>query len=85
MRQCAICGSTYQIEKHHLLSGVNRKKADYYGLVVDLCHNCHQGTHADPEAMKRSKQAGQRKFERTRSRTEFIAEFGQNYLWEEER
>lgn len=39
---CFICGSTRNIEKHHIFGGANRSKADKDGLTVYLCHGCHQ-------------------------------------------
>lgn len=41
MRECYICGSVRGIQEHHCVSGSNRKNADKYGLMVDLCVECH--------------------------------------------
>lgn len=82
MRQCYLCGSTCNIEEHHLLLGSRRKKADEYGLVVDLCHDCHSEAHdRNSELLNELRQEGQRRFEaQGHSRKEFMREFGRNYL-----
>lgn len=88
MKRCKICGSTYQLERHHLLGGMNRKKSEQYGLVMMVCHDCHtageRAIHRNPEMMLKYKKVGQRMFERDHTREEFIQEFGQDYLWRDE-
>ena len=42
VRACFICGSTYQIEEHHIFGASNRKRSTYEGLTIDLCANCHR-------------------------------------------
>lgn len=78
--KCAFCGTTKNLERHHLLCGAQRGKADKYGLVIDICHTCHMRVHASPELMEKCRKFGQKKFEKTRTREEFIQEFGRNYL-----
>ncbi len=88
MRECLLCGSMYRIEAHHIFGGANRKKSDRFGLVVDLCHNCHNeppyGVHHNKDAMRVLKRYGQKKamLEQGWSVEEFIREFGKNYLEE---
>lgn len=85
-RECFLCGRRGWIERHHIFGGANRKKSDKLGLVVDLCHDCHNepplGVHHNKEAMLRLKQYGQKKamLEQGWSAEEFIREFGKNYL-----
>lgn len=38
---CWLCGSTHDIESHHILRGVLRKKADRIECLLRLCHRCH--------------------------------------------
>lgn len=40
-RKCYICGSHQWIERHHVFFGANHKASDKYGLIVPLCHYCH--------------------------------------------
>ena len=86
-RECYICGlqeSDYvQMERHHLLEGRGRRQiSDRYGLVVDLCTNCHFKAHHDSEFMDFLHRTGQRKAmnEQGWTTAEFIAVFGKNYL-----
>lgn len=79
--ECYICGTTQGLHRHHLLHGTaNRKKAEQYGLVVYLCWKHHMQVHADPEMDRTFKMLGQRMFEETHTREEFIKEFGRSYL-----
>ena len=86
MRCCAICGSTQWIEKHHIFGGALRKKSEKYGLVIDLCHSCHNeppdGAHFNKNTMLMLHQYGQRKAMRDNNWTvdEFRDEFYKNYL-----
>ena len=85
-RECFLCGGREMIERHHIFGGANRKKADKLGLVVDLCHYCHNeppyGVHHNKGAMLRLKQYGQKKamLDQGWSKEDFIREFGKNYL-----
>lgn len=88
-RRCFLCGRTGWIEGHHIFGGPYRKKADRLGLVVDLCHECHNeppnGVHHNREVMLDMKRYGQRRAMREQgwSVERFIKEFGKNYLEEE--
>lgn len=88
-RECFLCGRSGSIERHHLFGGAYRKKADRLGLVVDLCHECHNeppyGAHHNKDTMRQLKQYGQKKamLEQGWSVDEFIKQFGKNYLEEE--
>lgn len=85
-RSCKLCGSQRWLERHHIFGGANRKKSEKYGLVVYLCHNCHNeppyGVHHNRDEMLRLKQYGQKKamLEQGWSKEDFIREFGKNYL-----
>lgn len=87
MRECYICGRTDWIESHHIFGGPYRKASERHGLVVDLCHWCHNeppvGAHHNKHTAFRLKREGQRRFEQTHTREEFMATFGKNYLEEE--
>ena len=47
-KECYICRLKYNVmtttglEEHHVLNGPLRKKAEYYGLKVWLCHRHHK-------------------------------------------
>lgn len=83
---CYLCGCNEGYERHHIFFGTaNRQKSEEYGLTVWLCPMCHRdnkrGVHgANIEAKQALFEAGQRKFEETHTRQEFMSEFGRNYL-----
>mgnify|MGYP002513816592 CR=1 FL=1 len=85
-RKCFICGRTSNLERHHIFGASNRKKSEKYGLVVDLCHNCHNeppmGVHHNQYTMLFLHQYGQERAMREQGWTvdEFRNEFGKNYL-----
>jgi len=73
------------LEEHHIFGGIkNRKKSENYGLKVKLCMMHHRtGKNAAHKSQKTAKilhAAGQKKFEETHTREEFVKEFGKNYL-----
>ena len=85
-RKCFLCGSAQWIERHHVFGGANRKLSEKYGLVVDLCHYCHNeppnGVHFNREIRERL----QARFQQAAmdrygwSTDDFIKIFGRNYL-----
>jgi hypothetical protein len=86
MRECEICGSTMWLERHHVFNSAYRKKSEKFGAVADLCHFCHNeppnGVHFNAENMQALKAKYQMmimdKYGMTV--TDFIREFGKNYL-----
>lgn len=81
---CFLCGTTRNLECHHIYAGSKRKASERLGLKVWLCSDCH--TQA-PDAVHRKhtvdmylKQTAQRIFEETHTREEFIKEIGKSYL-----
>ena len=84
-KECYICGSTLDLESHHILFGRGmRPIADKLGLKVWLCpfHHRHSkgGVHGNRELDLKLKQIAQRKYEETHSREEWLARIGRNYL-----
>lgn len=83
---CFLCGRDGPLERHHIFGAANRKKSEKYGLVVELCHDCHneppRGAHHNAETALYLHQWGQRKamLEQGWSTHDFIREFGKNYL-----
>lgn len=83
---CFICGKWGNVEKHHIFGGAYRQKSDKYDLTVYLCHSCHneppKGAHHNKETMLALRQWGQTKAmnEQQWTITDFIREFGKNYL-----
>lgn len=87
---CFICGRWGGLQEHHCLFGINRQKADKYGLTVRLCQDCHTGGkfavhRCQDTARKLQRIAQKRAMEFYGWDTEkFIEIFGKNYLAEDE-
>lgn len=89
MRYCWLCGrngSQDPLDRHHIFPGAYRDKSEYYGLVVDLCHDrCHitgrNAAHRNPHTRLMLKQYGQRKVMEEQGWTvdDFRREFGKDY------
>jgi lysyl-tRNA synthetase class I len=82
-RYCAECGATWNIEKHHVFNGPNRKISEKYGMVEDLCPECHRGAagiHFNKEMAIRYKQKHQILFEDRYGHEMFMRLIGRNYL-----
>lgn len=82
LEHCYICGR-YGTEKHHIMNASNKTHSEEFGLIVGLCkdhHTGNNGVHTRPERMLEMRRIGQRKFEETHSREEWIKIFGKSYL-----
>ena len=84
-KECYLCGSTQNLECHHLMHGVaNRKLADKFGLKVWLCSYHHRdnkhGVHGDAELDLWFKQLAQNVFEIAYSHEKWMQIFKRNYL-----
>ena len=83
-RECYICGTTLNLESHHIMHGTsNRKNSEMYGLKVWLCHRHHtgdEGVHFKKDLDLMLKQTAQKEFEKTHTREEFMTIFGRNWL-----
>lgn len=88
MRVCEICGSTQNIERHHVFNGAYKKKSERYGALIDLCHSCHNeppnGVHHNAENMQALKAKHQNRIMQEYQLTteQFIHLFGKNYIGE---
>jgi hypothetical protein len=45
--ECYFCGSTNNLEEHHIFGGFNRKLSEKYGLKVKLCNRHHTGSYTN--------------------------------------
>ena len=83
-KECFICGSTQWLECHHIFGASNRNNSTKYGLVVYLCHQCHNeppnGVHHNRERMQWLKAQGQKRFNEVYPELDFMRIFGKNYL-----
>jgi len=93
-KRCAGCGSSYNLEIHHVYGGPNRKISSKYGFVEWLCSCCHReknGVHGENKVLDiELKQKHQLDWEQALIETEmltaddsrrcFIKLIGKNYL-----
>lgn len=83
---CFICGTTYNLHKHHIYGGANRNKSEKDGCWCYLCASHHnmsnKGVHFDRQRdleLKRTCQyIWQVKYKKTEE--DFIIEYGRSYL-----
>lgn len=72
------------LHDHHIFGGSNRPVSEAEGLKVWLCPEHHTigaaAVHLNHENMLLLRREGQRVYEETHSREEFMKKFGRNYL-----
>lgn len=84
-KACFVCGTTSNIEKHHIYEGSERSKSEIYGCWCYLCayhHRLQGGLSHNPIPMidKYLKQECQRRFEENHSHVEFMNIFKRNWI-----
>ncbi len=72
------------VQEHHIYGGANRAVSEAEGLKVYLCPEHHifgpEAVHNNIRNMRILQQDGQRAYEMTHTREEFMARIGRNYL-----
>ena len=75
------------VHEHHIYDGPNLQNSEAEGLKVYLCLDHHiigpEAVHNNHKNMRILHRDGQRAYERTHSRAEFMSLIGRNYLDEE--
>lgn len=84
-KRCYLCGSTVNIEDHHIYFGNGlRNKSERHGFKCFLCDFHHRdqkhGVHGNRQIDLQLKQICQREFEKTHSHEEFMKIIKRNYL-----
>lgn len=74
--RCFICGMKKD-DIHEIFGGSNRQKSMEHGLVIPICRKEHSDIKNFENWLHR---LGQKKFEETHTRKEFIKEFGKSYI-----
>lgn len=85
--RCFICGSTLNLEWHHIFEGSLRKSSEKYGLKVRLCARCHR--YADgsirhnplPEVDRSLKALAQKRFAEEFPDKDWLRIFHRNWWW----
>lgn len=83
-RKCYRCKTTYNLHRHHIYYGPNRKNSEKYGCWVYLCGRHHnlsnEGVHSDRAFDLELKAECQKAFEAIHSHEKFMEVFGKNWL-----
>ena len=85
-KECFLTGATTGLHKHHIFNAYNRGNSETYGLWIWLRWDRHiadspyRTPHNDAEVDDMLKRLGQKAFEESHSREEFMEIFGRNYL-----
>jgi hypothetical protein len=84
-RECLVCGSTYNLHKHHIFYGTaNRKLSEQYGCWCYLCARHHnmsnEGVHFNKPLDTKLKEYTQKRFNEVYPDLDFMQIFGKNYL-----
>ena len=83
---CCVCGTIFNLHKHHIYGGANRSKSEKYGCWCYLCATHHnmsdQGVHFNRDTDLKLKQYCEEQWLKKYDKTtdDFIREFGRNYL-----
>lgn len=81
LTMCCVCGSMYNITKHEIFEGKNRKNSMKYGFVLPLCLECHRRLQENVDFSNKWQRKSQEYFEKNvGSREDFIEVFRRNYL-----
>ena len=85
-RICFICGTTFNLHKHHIFGGANRSRSEKDGCWCYLCASHHnmssKSVHFNKEIDLQLKKVCQTAWEITynKSDLDFIKAYGRNYL-----
>lgn len=77
--KCYICHKK-KLDLHEIFRGRNRQTSMKHGLVIPVCRKCHDLIPKDKILKEELHKIGQKAYEKTHTREEFIATFGKNYL-----
>ena len=83
-RKCYVCGTTFNLNRHHIYAGANRPKSEKYGCWCYLCGKHHnlssEGVHFNKKLDRELKQLCQKRFIETYPDLDFLKIFRKNYL-----
>lgn len=75
-KECFICKSKENLDKHEAFGGCNRQKSMEWGLVYYLCRICHTEVENNENMKKKLKIYAQGKFNMKYGAELFLKEFG---------
>lgn len=83
-KECYFCKTSYNLHKHHIYFGANRKISERIGAWVYLCaihHNMSDNSvHHNRQMDLMLKKKYQEEYEKINTREEFIQIIGKSYL-----
>ena len=85
-KECYVCKTIFNLHKHHIFFGANRKKSDQDGCWVYLCANHHnmsdKGVHFDKKLDLFLKKLCEKKWCEYYKKTkeDFLKKYKRNYL-----
>lgn len=83
-KKCAVCGTTYNLHRHHIYFNAKRKVSEQYGCWCWLCAKHHnmsdEGVHFNKELDLKLKRLAQKRFNEVYSDLDFTKIFFKNYL-----
>lgn len=83
-KECFITHRAYGLHKHHVYGGANRRISEENGFYIYLIPELHnmsdKGIHFNKEFDLMIKRKCQAEYEKTHTRSEFMALIGRNYL-----
>lgn len=79
-KECFLCKTTSNLERHHIFGGANRDISEKYNCCVWLCHKHHneppEGVHHNRAYDLMLKQIAEEELERAFGEERFRKEFG---------
>lgn len=80
-KRCFLCGTTQNLEEHHIFAGGLRKQSEKYGCKVFLCHEHHWQVHnGNMQLYTYLCKIAQKRFEEEYPYLSFMAIFHRNWL-----
>lgn len=83
MEPCPICGRYAELERHHMLHGSQRARAEEDNLVIGICGTCHRNLHDHgtfDRVLQMEAEHQWLKQDPNRTVDDFIRRYGKNYL-----
>lgn len=78
-KECFVCKSVANLDKHEAFGGCNRQKSMEWGLVYYLCRICHTEVENNENMKKKLKIYAQGKFNMKYGAELFLKEFGKRF------
>lgn len=82
--RCFFCGKRTELERHHVMSGPNRKWSEKYGIWIWCCDYDHrdpkEGVQYNRQKADKLKALAQIAFESRYSHEKWMETFRKNYL-----